>query len=242
MLPARGVHDERDVGSAALTRSARLVVVTAAALVGVGVVAAQFAGAGTPATHRCGSEGQGAKLTVADARRFRRFDLFYAGRRVLKLPLSAVICTMQPAVNQPVITRPPESYGLAPSWDFSYGTCQASGSEGGCADPVDIQENDSCWDSPRLSSGKDLAKLPRVRGVPSSASVDSGDGFAELVLYTRSTTITIWAPDLRKATAIASALRGVNSRYTPRSRLPSPSLRTLEGKTRCRNLQHARGY
>ncbi len=159
--------------------------------------------------------------------------------RLLKLPMSAVLCTMQPAVDKPVITRPPESYGLAPSWDFSYGTCHSSGGEGGCADPVNIQENDSCWDNLGQFSRNGRRRLHRVRGVPSSASVDSADGFAELVLYTRSTTVTLDAPDLHKATEIALALRGANTRYTTRSELPAPSYRTLEGKTKCHNLQHS---
>jgi hypothetical protein len=140
---------------------------------------------------------------------------------------------MMPTADKPVITKPLESYGTMPRWDFTYGSCTASGDEGGCGLPVDIQNNGSCWDNLGLFTKADRPPLHRLRGVPSAASSDADGG--EVVLYTRQTTITIDAPTLRQAKQIALALRGVNAPYTTRSRLPAPSQRTLDGKTKCRH-------
>lgn len=172
-----------------------------------------------------------AELTLNDARRFRRFDLFYAGSRVLGLPLTAVLCSMQPTVDQPVITKPPSAYGLMPRWTFIYGTCKAS-SEEGCRPPVEIMNDGSCWNNLRYYSKRDRTRLGRLRGVPASLS-SSFDG-GEVLLYTRRTTVTIDAPNLSQARRIALALYSASGRYGTR-RLPSPSSRTLEGKTTCRS-------
>ncbi len=184
------------------------------------------------AAARCGGYDQPeANLTLADARRFHRFDLFSAGRRVVHLPLTAVLCTMQPTADKPVITRPPESYGLMPSWTFIYGTCTASGNEGGCAPPVDIQNDGSCWNNLGLFAKRDRPRLHRLRGTP-FASNESADG-SQITLYSRWTTITIDARDARNAMRVVQALRGVNASFPVRSQLPPPSQHTLDGKTKC---------
>jgi hypothetical protein len=171
-------------------------------------------------------------MTLNEARRFSRFDLFYAGQKVLHLRLSSMGCSMAPAVDKPVLQRPPESFGLTPSWDFTYGTCDAGPGEGGCAPPVDIQENESCWDNLSAYAGHP-PRLTRLRGVPSTRTYDRGDGFGEVELYTRLTTVTIDAPTVAKALRVSEALRGVNLGIDVKSALPAPSKRTLDGRMRC---------
>jgi hypothetical protein len=182
---------------------------------------------------RCGAYGKPeAQLPLAAARRFRRFDLFFAGSRAAGFPLTAVLCTMMPTADRPTITRPPESYGLMPSWTFIYGTCHSSGSEGGCSTPVDISNDGSCWSNLALFTKRDRPKLHGLRGVPSAGG--RSDNEAHLTLYTRRTTIGIDAPSTAAARRIALALRSLDSRYSARSRLLPASHRTLYGHTKCR--------
>lgn len=188
----------------------------------------------------CSATGPESNRSVADARRFHRFPLFFAGRTLgPHLPLTGVVCDQAPVADAPVIYKPPSSYGTIPSWTFIYGDCTpASGiGAGGCGPPVQITSDGSCWNNLGLYFKRDRPKLIHLRGVPVGLFPESDNTHIEL--YTKQTTITIFASTIPKAKRIARALRSADGRYPSGSRLRPASLRTLAGKVRCADV--ARG-
>ncbi len=204
----------------------------AGALVSAVRAAQHVAASRHAAAQRCGPEGQSNNLPLAAARRFHRFDLFYAGPRAAGSSLSGVLCGMMATADEPVLTKEPESYGLIPSWTFTYGSCIQPRGEGSCATPVDIQDDGSCWDNLGLFARADRPTLGHIRGVPAAVDQDSEGG--HITLYTRRTTITIDAPTVGQAMQIALTLRDVNAADPSHYRLPPISARTLHGKSLCR--------
>lgn len=183
----------------------------------------------------CSATGPQSHRSVGDARQFRRFPLFYAGRTLGRhLPLSDVLCDQQPVADAPVIYKPPSAYGTIPSWTFIYGSCTpaSSGIEpGGCAPPVEIINDGSCWNNLGLYFKSDRPKLIYLRGVP--VGLFPGGDNTHIELYTKQTTMTIFANTIAQAKRIARSLRSANGRYAPGSCLSPVSPRTLAGKTRC---------
>ncbi len=82
----------------------------------------------------CPAAGREGNQSLAEARRFHRFPLFWAGRTLGRhLRLAAVVCSQQSVADAPVIYKAPSAYGTIPSWTFIYGQCTpASGSDAGC--------------------------------------------------------------------------------------------------------------
>jgi hypothetical protein len=182
----------------------------------------------------CSRSGPDSKRSVADAARFPDFPLLYAGRALAGLRLTAVLCHQVPTVDAPVIYRSPETYPLVPSWSFIYGTCKGADvfDGSGCAPPVEIANDASCWNNLGVYAKSDRPKLIRLRGVP--AALFPAAGPSKVELYTRQTTVTIFAPTLPQAEHIAKTLRSLDARHPAGSPLDPPTPSTLAGKTPCK--------
>ena len=164
-------------------------------------------------------------------RRFRRYRLYYAGRRVAGLQLTAVVSGLQPPAYKNVVTREP----ISPKFTFIYGSCEPS-PEGGCAAPLEIQNFEICALNPHSYGlpprGRSRSYRPRMRGVPEMNTPGASSG---LDLYTGHTTIRI----IRTPGGIAAPgwvaldLRSLDGRIGPGSQLPPPAPGALEGRLRC---------
>lgn len=131
-------------------------------------------------------------ITLAEARSFDEFPLFFAGERVLGHPLVAIL-------NRDDTAR---------YVSFVYGDCEPAGLEGGCAPPVEIQ----VWPGSVRNLGSydpSVAGMPTperttVRGVPAAFF----DGRTRLELFAGPATAVIFS-DSRRLLELARALRCV---------------------------------
>ena len=147
----------------------------------------------------CGSERRSAvadRVTLADARAFDDFPLYYAGELVDGLPLVAIV----------------RREDTARYVSFVYGSCEPSGSDQSCAPPAEIQ----IWPSATRNVGSYDARgggaAPRlepvvVRGV-AGAFLDEG---TRLELFTGRSTIVVFSDSRDRLLRIARALRCVTS-------------------------------
>ena len=151
--------------------------------------------------------------SLAAMRAFTKFPLYNAGDSVGGLPLTGVEYDSEPA-----------------RVTFVYGDCRPpEGSEGGCAPPVQVQVWNACVRNP-ASYFQDMTSpigdKKTVRGVP-AASYEAG---YRLEIQTGRSTVVIFADD---ASAVASALRGVNNNVPSRVDLPAPAAGAMSGKLEC---------
>jgi hypothetical protein len=146
----------------------------------------------------CGSErraGPSHGLTLADARAFDDFPLYYAGDRVDGLPLVAIV----------------RRDDTARYVSFIYGSC-VPGSDQGCAPPAEIQvwpsasRNLGTYDAGVGGAGPSLERVV-VRDV-AAAFLDEG---TRLELFTDRSTIVIFSDSRERLLRIARALRCVTS-------------------------------
>ncbi len=213
----------------------------AAVLCACGTLAAgcEAGGSSATTTGSCARPNLNGHQAIGDAVRFRGFPLFYVGDRFDGLPLTHVACERRAIVRAPVTFGVSANPGVMPSWGFIYGTCKgADAFDGsGCGPPVEVADDSSCWNNLALYSKRDQPPLVRLRGTPAGLFTDGAGSKVEL--YTKNTTITVFAENIAQARHVALELRSIDGRYGPGSRLPPATASTLAGKTRCRGADRA---
>jgi hypothetical protein len=159
---------------------------------------------------------------------YRRYTLYYPGRRVGRLPLTGVASRMQPPAYG--TTRRLFRPLISPTFGFVYGSCEPPfGTDGGCGTPVQVQNYESCAVNPNLYGASPNALTERIRGVP----VLRTERGRRLTIFTGKTTITI-SGDSDVAARVAATLRSTDGTIGPRGKLPPPVSGALEGRLRCR--------
>lgn len=149
------------------------------------------------------------------ARSFTGFPLYWAGMKLGRLPLTSV-------------TKGAEHFGEA--FTFIYGTCEASGDEGSCSPPVQIQVTSLCN---RLPKDLGIHRLSpnRLRGALVSAAEAGADNGGDLSLYVAGATITIYGDSREIDLEAVRSLRGANrlAHAGPGGPLPAASRRQIGG-------------
>lgn len=155
-------------------------------------------------------------FTLAHARNFPEFPLFYAGDRVDGLQLVAVL-------------RRDDAASFV---SFVYGDC-TPGDDAGCAPPAEIQVWPACRRNLALYRGSQSMGLEleqtTIRGVP-AAFLEDG---TRLEIQTGRTTVVVFAGSRARAARIAGALRSVNGFVPTGTPLPQPDTGALEGTMPC---------
>jgi len=220
MVCGRARRSLRRTRRAAVTASAMAVVIGS----GIAVRAA-----GTAAVDR------GADQALAKARHFTGYRLFYLGPQFEGYDLSDVGRELVPPAYHPVVDRLPRV--RVPRFDFIYGSCTPSGGSGGeggtCVLPIQLQNDGACALHPH-SIARPTRRL-MVRGVPAQLYSDHG-AFDQLVLFTKTTTITIFdAGGLQAALHVAQRLRSLDGTIEGGAPLPKPTRAGLEGRLRCQS-------
>ena len=160
---------------------------------------------------------------------YRRYTLYYPGRRIGGLPLTGVASRMQPPSphETPVRRLPPP---ISPTFSFIYGSCEPPpGTDGGCGTPLSVNNFESCAVNPKTYGLSPDALTERIRGVP----VLRDERGRSLTIFTGETTIKI-SGDSDVAARVAATLRSTDGTIGPRGKLPPPVSGALEGRLRCR--------
>jgi hypothetical protein len=132
-------------------------------------------------------------FSLAAARAFGEFPLYYAGKEVDGVPLTAVL----------------RRSGRAHYVSFLYGDCTPA-SDAGCAPPAEVQvwrsvdRNAGSYD--RSVPGSPTLEQTRIRGRPAAFV---GDGALEI--YADESTVVVFAGSRERLLAIAKALRCVQT-------------------------------
>jgi hypothetical protein len=150
--------------------------------------------------------GDGKQDALGARARFRGFAVYYVGDSFGRHRL-----------------RPNEEGGDAAgrpkSVDFLYGDCKPPADEGGCALPLDIQNERACGRAGRRR-GRGAARRLRIRGA--KAAVFGENDWLEV--YTGDAIVRIHADgDLQAMRRAAEALRSVDGRVGPDDPLPAPA-------------------
>ena len=162
-------------------------------------------------------------------RSYRRYRLYYPGRRVGHLPLKALGSRLQPPAYRQSPRRRPRP--ISPAFDFIYGSCRPPpGSEGGCAPPLAVQNFEICAVNPNSSGLRPGVLTRRIRGVP----VLTKERGRTIELFTGHTTIAISAGSRDIAARAIAKLRSFDGHIGSKVRLPPPVPGALEGRLRCR--------
>lgn len=161
-------------------------------------------------------------FTVAKAREFQDFPVFYAGQEVNGQELTA---TNYEALGP--MRKNQWSVG------FSYGTCDIGPGfdPGGCSLPVSISNEPACSRNLAMYGGALSPKphMTRVRGTTAAFF----EGGSRLEIQTATTTVVIFAFSKREALSVARNLRGLNVPISTSDRLPLPAPGAVEGTLRC---------
>lgn len=155
--------------------------------------------------------------TVSEAKQFRGFPVFYAGRDVNGYELALV---RRQSLGP--MRKDQESFG------FTYGTCE--GGNDACNFPVEISNEPAC--SRNLAMYGPLSPVPhraRLRGAPAAFF----EGGSRIEIQTGTTTVVIFAFSRREALEVARNLRGVNTPVGIGQVLPPPAPGALQGKVPC---------
>jgi hypothetical protein len=161
-------------------------------------------------------------------RSYRRYRLYYLGKRYRGLPLTSILSALQPPAYAHSVKRLPRP--TSPTFTFIYGDCEPPpGREGGCPPPLSIQNFEVCAVSPKSHAVPPSALTERIRGVP----VLRNTGAGSLNVFTGETTITIFgsSPTAMRA---ANDVQSIDGSVAAGSRLPPPVPGALEGRLRCR--------
>ena len=194
---------------------------------GIGFVLALIVAAGVLATAMFGYLGGSKTVTpkgnfsVAKARSYRGFSVFYPGESIDGAELTAVS-------RDPLgpMRRNQESVL------FMYGTCELpAGREGGCSVPVSVSNEPACSRNLSMYDGPLSPKpvLTRVRGTTAAFF----EGGSRLEIQTGTTTVVIFAFSKRKALSVATNLRGLNVPISAGDPLPPPARGAVEGTVPC---------
>jgi len=144
-------------------------------------------------------------LTVAQARAFDDFPLYYAGESVDGLPLAAIVRRNDTA-----------SYV-----SFVYGDCEPAAYDQGCAPPAEIQVWPACRRTLELygadSPGSPALEPTTIQGVPGALL----DGGLQLELQAGRATVVVFGNSRARVSRIGRALRVVGSASIDGS-LPAP--------------------
>lgn len=166
----------------------------------------------------CGSQAEETASpppSLREAKRFDRFPVYFAGREIAGLPLTAVSEASHGRFGTEVT--------------FAYGHCdQPDGlfEEGGCSLPLSIQNWSTC-----VRWGKQLHDPLRAIDLRGAKATHGGGG-SQLEVFTGSTTVVIWAHERSVAESAARELRDVRpSNRTTRLAPPVPG--SLQGKLPC---------
>ena len=120
-------------------------------------------------------------------------------------------------------------------WSLVYGDCTPEGGDTpSCSPPAELQNYAACARSLRSIAPEVRShRLTRVRGA--LAAVYAGGGrFDRLEIFTRRTTIVVFARSLREARRLSAALRTVDGRIGPGDPLPPAGRGTLANRVSCR--------
>jgi hypothetical protein len=151
--------------------------------------------------------------SLAAARRFTDFRLYFAGDSFEGLPLVAV-------------ERHPAQVS------FLYGSCSipvdGDGARGGCAPPLAVQVWPACDRDPSLYPFAPEERL-RVRGVPAAFY----EGHRRLELSTGELTVVLFGQERDQLMEAAAGLRGVNAPVPAFEKLPRPARVAARGRPSC---------
>lgn len=194
------------------------------ALGGIGIVALlAFGAAAIPHSGSGSPEGQAPRgesnFSVAQARSFADFPLYFAGDDVAGLPLNYVL--------RQSINRTQESVS------FIYGDCVPR-SDAGCAPPVEIQIWPACVRNPAIfkgpAPGAAVSEPTTLRGVPAALF----EGGHRLEIQTGTSTVVVFGAERSQVTKVANELEGVNVAVGSAQNLPAAARGALDGTLRCR--------
>jgi hypothetical protein len=195
---------------------------------GIGLVLALVLVAGVLAAAMLGYVGgsttvhPNSNFSVAKARQFRDFPVFYAGEEVNGQELTATN-------YEPLGPMRKSQWSVG----FSYGTCDIGPGfdPGGCSLPVSISNEPACSRNLAMYGGALSPKphMTRVRGTTAAFF----EGGSRLEIQTGTTTVVIFAWSKREAVSVAENLRGLNVPTSPSDRLPPPAPGAVEGTLLC---------
>ena len=177
------------------------------------LAALALTGAGGESEFRPGQ--QVGRFTLDDARGFAEYPLYFAGDRIARYALVAVL----------------HRSGTAEFVSFVYGDCVAA-DDTGCVPPIEIQVWPACRRSLALygsSPAGPALERTTIRSAP-AAVLDDG---TRLELQTGRSTVVVFARSRVELGRIAGALRSVDSRAADGGRLPPPAAGALEGELDC---------
>lgn len=183
------------------------------------------------ARYRNRSYGTAAAITseLERLRTYRRYRLYFPGRRAGRLPLTGLASMLQPPAYKRSVRRLPPP--ISPTFAFIYGSCEPPpGTESGCSTPLSVQNFEICAVNPNSFGLSPSALTQRIRGVPALRN----EGPGSLRIFTGTTTISISAASRESAARAAANLRSTDGRIAPRGRLPPPVSGALEGRLRCK--------
>jgi hypothetical protein len=154
-------------------------------------------------------------FTVALAKAFGDFPLYYAGDSVEGLPLVAELRRVGGGTNYV---------------SFIYGDCIAI-DDYGCAPPVEVQIWPACLRNPSLyeQPGAPQGGVVPVRGVPAAFYEDG----RRLEIQTGASTVVVFGRTQAEVATVADALRGVNVAVRRGDDLPAPAAGALDGALPC---------
>ena len=182
-------------------------------LVGAAVIAASSSGSPDGQAQRGKSN-----FSIAQARSFADYPLYYAGDDVAGLPLNYVL-------RQP-INRMQESVS------FIYGDCTPS-PHAGCAPPVEIQIWPACIRNPSIFKGPapyaPVSEAATVRGVPAAFF----EGGHRLEIQTGTSTVVVFGAERSQVSTVVTQLQGVNVEVEPAQELPAAEQAALAGTLKC---------
>jgi hypothetical protein len=193
-------------------------VLAVAGLIGAGVATVAI-------VHAVGDRRSGGTdFSVAKAREFDEFPVYYAGDEVSGLPLTTVLRAPIPISEEGFGEEARGQVEIT----FIYGRCDIEPGQEGCGVPAAIAVLPACV----LNLARSFPPPPyrtTIRGVP--AAFFQND--TKLEVQTGISTVQIHGSNRRHVTTIAKALRGVNVPVQPGELLPPPAPGALDGTLRC---------
>lgn len=157
-------------------------------------------------------------FSLAQARAFTGFPLYYAGQKLNGIPLTAVL-------------RRNGRNDRANFVSFLYGSCVPIG-ETGCAPPAEVQVWPACLRNLSLYERLPAAPTPEPALVRGATAAYFEDG-QRLELQTRTSTVVVFANSRQLVDQVAAALLGVNVQEAAEGPLSPPVPGAVEGRLSC---------